>query len=206
ISGLLALILAGLQGPYLLAMVTASLAIGTAYSLPPIRLKRFAFWAALCIFGVRGVIVNLGLFWHFQQRWTGTASVIPPQVWMMTGFIVVYTFAIAIFKDIPDLEGDRKFQIRTLTVSLGSQTVFNLALGTITTCYLGMMIAAKMILPLYSTLFVVITHLGLLLTLWRSSFQVQLKNRQTVRWFYQLIWKLFFLEYILFPVACLWGQ
>jgi homogentisate phytyltransferase / homogentisate geranylgeranyltransferase len=204
VSGLLALLLAGLQGPYLLGMVAVSLAIGTAYSLPPIRLKRFAFWAALCIFGVRGVIVNLGLFWHFQQRWTGAAGVIPPQVWMLTGFIVVYTFAIAIFKDIPDLEGDRKFRIRTLTVHLGSQTVFNLALGTITACYSGMMIAAAWILPLYPTLLIVLSHIGLLLVLWHSSRAVNLREQRTVRQFYQLIWKLFFVEYLLFPLACLW--
>ncbi|MEO0376338.1 MAG: homogentisate phytyltransferase [Cyanobacteria bacterium P01_A01_bin.17] len=204
VSGLLALLLAGFQGPYLLGMVAASLAIGTAYSLPPIRLKRFAFWAALCIFGVRGVIVNLGLFWHFHQLWTGEAGVVPPQVWMLTGFIVVYTFAIAIFKDIPDLEGDRKFRIRTLTVRLGGQTVFNLALGTITACYSGMMIAAAFILPLYPTLLIVLSHLGLLLVLWQSSKNVNLRERQTVRQFYQLIWKLFFIEYLLFPLACLW--
>lgn len=203
-AGLLALLLAGFQGAYLFGMVAASLAIGTAYSLPPIRLKRFAFWAALCIFGVRGVIVNLGLFWHFHQRWTGNAGGVPPQVWMLTGFIVVYTFAIAIFKDIPDLEGDRKFRIRTLTVRLGGQTVFNLALGTITACYCGMMLAAAFILPLYPTLLIVFSHLGLLVVLWQSSKNVNLRDRQTVRQFYQLIWKLFFVEYLLFPFACLW--
>jgi homogentisate phytyltransferase / homogentisate geranylgeranyltransferase len=205
ISGLLSLILAKLQGPYLLAMVAASLTVGTAYSLPPMRLKRFPFWAALCIFGVRGVIVNLGLWWHFQQHWTGSAGIIPAPVWALTGFIVVYTFAIAIFKDIPDLEGDRAFQIQTLTLRLGSQAVFNIALGTITICYTAMMIAAGLILSRHAALFIVSTHLGLLWVLWRASLKVQLQNQKTVRWFYQLIWKLFFLEYILFPLACLWG-
>ncbi len=204
VSGLLAVFFAGLQGPYLLGMVVASLIIGTAYSLPPIRLKRFAFWAALSIFGVRGVIVNLGLFWHFHQRWTGAAGVIPPQIWMLTVFIVVYTFAIAIFKDIPDLEGDRKYRIRTLTVRLGSHAVFNLALATITLCYSGMMIAAGLQLPIFSALFIVITHVGLLVALWLSALRVYLQDRKTVSWFYQLIWKFFFIEYILFPFACLW--
>ncbi|NET54169.1 MAG: homogentisate phytyltransferase, partial [Merismopedia sp. SIO2A8] len=60
-TGILALLLAGWLGPWLFLMVSTSLAIGTAYSLPPIRLKRFPFWAAVCIFSVRGAIVNLGL-------------------------------------------------------------------------------------------------------------------------------------------------
>lgn len=205
-SGFLALLLAGLEGPYLLGMVALSLAIGTAYSLPPIRLKRFAFWAALCIFGVRGVIVNLGLFWHSQHRLTGSVGQIPPQVWMLTGFIVVYTFAIAIFKDIPDLEGDRKFQIRTLTVRMGTQAVFNLALWTIICCYSSMIIAAAILLPLPAAIWIGVTHIALLLFLWRSRRRVILKEKQTIRWFYQLIWKLFFLEYLIFPFACLLPQ
>ncbi|MFM7372969.1 MAG: homogentisate phytyltransferase, partial [Sphaerospermopsis kisseleviana] len=46
ITGILALVVAWLNGPYLLGMVGISLLIGTAYSLPPIRLKQFPFWAA----------------------------------------------------------------------------------------------------------------------------------------------------------------
>jgi homogentisate phytyltransferase/homogentisate geranylgeranyltransferase len=202
-TGLVALLCAWGQGPYLGAMVSLSLAIGSAYSLPPIRLKRFAFWAALCILGVRGVIVNLGLYWHFHQRWVGTAGVIPPQIWALTGFIVLYTFAIAIFKDIPDLEGDRQFRIHTFTVQMGIRVVFQLARWVITTCYLGMMIMAWF-LPSVQVVWVGSTHLGLLLYFWWRSLQVNLDDPAAMRRFYQLIWQLFFLEYLLFPLACLW--
>ena len=40
--------------------------LGTAYSLPPLRLKRFPLLAAFCILVVRGSVVNLGFF--FQVR------------------------------------------------------------------------------------------------------------------------------------------
>lgn len=46
------LVLAVLTGPWLLATVGISLAIGTAYSLPPVRLKRFPFWASSIRSGV----------------------------------------------------------------------------------------------------------------------------------------------------------
>ncbi len=128
ITGVLALLLAWLMGPFLLGMVSISLGIGTAYSLPPIRLKRFPFWAALCIFSVRGAIVNLGLFLHFNWVLQGN-QVVPPSVWALTLFVLVFTFAIAIFKDIPDIEGDRQYQITTFTIALGKERVFNLALG-----------------------------------------------------------------------------
>ncbi|MCZ0898734.1 homogentisate phytyltransferase, partial [Microcoleus sp. HI-ES] len=112
-TGIIAILTAVLQGPFLLATVGVSLAIGTAYSLPPIRLKRFPFWAALCIFTVRGAIVNLGLFLHFNwvlglgraksafSGWSlkSVSFEIPAEVWVLTVFVVVFTFAIAIFKD-----------------------------------------------------------------------------------------------------------
>ncbi|NEP46293.1 MAG: homogentisate phytyltransferase, partial [Okeania sp. SIO2H7] len=160
VTGIFALLLSLFQGPFLVATVWISLAIGTAYSLPPIRLKRFPFWAALCIFTVRGVVVNLGLFSHLQWMsakinnsgaiaegllaeigqifWLPTTRFnlpeIPPTVWALTGFILVFSVAIAIFKDIPDLEGDRQYGISTLTIKMGAKAVFNLTRGVLTFC------------------------------------------------------------------------
>ena len=203
ITGAVAVVGAGLQGLFLFWTVFLSVLIGTAYSQPPIRLKRFPFWAALCIFGVRGVIVNLGLFLHFQQRLGGTAG-IPPEIWTLTVFIVVFTFAIAIFKDMPDTEGDRKFHIRTLTLQLGKQAVFNLSRWVLTGCYVGM-VAIAWFIPSVQPMFMVLTHLGLLYILWTQSLKVDLSNKAKIARFYQLIWKLFFLEYLIFPAACLLG-
>ena len=201
VTGVLAVVLAIAQGQFLALTVISSLLIGTAYSLPPIRLKRFPFWASLCIFTVRGVIVNLGLFLHFSPL-TQAIPTIPPSVWALTGFILVFTFAIAIFKDIPDLEGDRRYNIHTLTLRLGQRTVFNLARWVITSCYLGMAIAAVLI-PNVNASLIIVSHLGLLLLFWLLSLRVNLKEKAAIAQFYQFIWKLFFLEYLIFPVACL---
>jgi homogentisate phytyltransferase/homogentisate geranylgeranyltransferase len=201
-SGLLALLLAAFQGPYLLAMVTVSLAIGTAYSLPPIRLKRFPFWAALCIFGVRGVVVNLGLFLHFQS-WFSAVPSLPREIWVLTTFVIAFTFAIAIFKDIPDMEGDRQYQISTFTLKLGAKTVFDLARWVLTTCYFGMLLIILMGQLRVQVVFGVISHCLLLgLMIWRS-WQVDLEQKSAIAKFYQFIWKLFFLEYLIFPMSCL---
>lgn len=201
ITGILSLVLAGLLGPFLLVTVSVSVAIGTAYSLPPIRLKRFPFWAALCIFGVRGAIVNLGFYLHFSWL-LGAPSQIPPAVWTLTVFILLFTFAIAIFKDIPDLEGDRQFNITTFTIRLGTQAVFNLARWVLTVAYLGVVLAAFR-LSTVNTAFLVVTHLTVLAGLWWCSGRVDRKDKSAIARFYQFIWKLFYLEYILFPIACL---
>lgn len=200
-TGILALALSAVQGGFLMGTVWLSLLIGTAYSLPPVRLKRFPFWASLCIFSVRGAIVNLGLYLHFNQRFNGLPQ-IPAAVWALTLFILVFTFAIAIFKDIPDLEGDRRYHISTFTVRLGQKAVFHLARWVLTVCYGGMIVAA----PLLSSVnrsFLILTHATALLVFWWLSRRVDLRDQGSIAQFYQFIWKLFFLEYLIFPVACL---
>ncbi|MEH1823963.1 MAG: homogentisate phytyltransferase [Nostoc sp.] len=201
-TGILALVVAWLTGPFLLGMVAISLAIGTAYSLPPIRLKQFPVWAALCIFSVRGTIVNLGLYLHYSWA-LHQSQTIPPVVCVLTLFILVFTFAIAIFKDIPDMEGDRLYNITTFTIKLGSQAVFNLSLWVITACYLGIILAGVLRVASVNPIFLIVTHLGLLAWLWLRSLTVDLQDKSAIAQFYQFIWKLFFMEYLIFPIACL---
>ena len=204
VTGILALLLAWLMGPFLLGMVGISLAIGTAYSLPPIRLKRFPFWAALCIFTVRGAIVNLGLFLHFSWMGQSTQSIppIPSPVWGLTLFVLVFTFVIAILKDIPDMEGDRQYHITTLTIQLGQHAVFNIARWVLTVCYLGMVVGVLW-LPSVNPVLLITTHLVALCLMWWQSLKVDLQDKVAIAQFYQFIWKLFFLEYLIFPAACL---
>jgi homogentisate phytyltransferase/homogentisate geranylgeranyltransferase len=199
-AGILALFVASFSSIYLLAMVGISLLIGTAYSLPPIRLKQFPFWAAVCIFSVRGTIVNLGLFLHFSWLFKSSQN-ITPEVWALTGFILVFTFAIAIFKDIPDMEGDKLYNITTFTLQLGKEKVFNLALWVLTVCYVGIMVGGLFNLTDVNTIFILITHIIPLTWMWLKSRTVNLENKGEIANFYQFIWKLFFVEYLIFPIS-----
>ena len=202
ITVFLALLIASFSGVWLLATVGLSVIIGTAYSLPPIRLKRFPFWAAICIFTVRGAVVNLGLFSHFNQK-LNNHFFLPPAVWMLTLFIILFTVAIAIFKDVPDLEGDKQYQITTFTILLGKQAVFSLARGVITISYLALIMAGFLLPNSVNLPCLLVTHLLLLGLLWWRSLQVDLGTKSEIASFYQFIWKLFFGEYLLFPIACL---
>jgi homogentisate phytyltransferase / homogentisate geranylgeranyltransferase len=200
IAGILALILAGFLGIELLITVGVSLFIGTAYSLPPIRLKKFPLLAAFCILTVRGMVVNLGLFAHFNRFFQGR-ELFPASVWTITLFIVIFTIAIAIFKDVPDLEGDKKYNINTFTILLGKSAIFNFSRWLITACYLGVIIAGIFYLSQVNLLFLILSHLSLLILLWWRSKKVNLEEKGAIADFYQFIWKLFFLEYLLFPLA-----
>ena len=204
LSVLVSLIIAVYMGHYLLLTVLLSLALGTAYSLPPFRLKRFHFWAAFCIIAVRGLIVNLLLFLHFHSLINAEYH-IPPAIWLLTSAIFVYSIAIAWFKDIPDMEGDRQYRINTLTLRLGASRVFRIGNSLIALTYLAL-ISLPLLLPFHLSPAVMAgAHLLFLFLLWRTSRRVDLTDSQAVFRYYQFIWILFFLEYIAFAAAGLAG-
>lgn len=128
-------------------------------------------------------------------------SVITPTVWLLTGFIIVFTVSIAIFKDVPDLEGDRQYQITTFTILLGKKRIFQLSLGIIFACYAGMILGEITMTTSLNQLLFIGCHLILGALLWWRSRQIDLESKKSIASFYQFIWKLFFLEYLLFPLA-----
>ena len=50
------------------------------------------------------------------------------------------------------------------------------------------------------------THLLLLAVFWIFSLRVDLQDKASIARFYQFIWKLFYLEYLIFPIACGFGR
>jgi homogentisate phytyltransferase/homogentisate geranylgeranyltransferase len=193
-SGILPVVLALTQGWIELVAVTSALAIGAAYSLPPLRLKRFPALAAASISVVRALVVNLGVYLHFS----GGESV-APAVWALTLFVLPFSFAIAVLKDVPDAEGDRRFAIRTFTVRLGGRTAFAMGMAALTLAYLGMGVigfdgADRTVLAA--------THLGALALLWTWAARADLADFTP---FYMRVWVLFFAEYLIVPAAVLSG-
>jgi homogentisate phytyltransferase / homogentisate geranylgeranyltransferase len=204
ILGVAALAIAWAMNIYLGLTVFLSLIIGTAYSAPPIRLKRFPLFASLCIFTVRGLIVNLGLFLYFRSL-LGKPIGFTPDILAMAIFITIFTVVIAIFKDIPDMEGDRAYSIKTLSLYLGKKSVFQLSMGILSLNYLGVSSLALFFPNLGNPGLLIIPHLGLLGWLWFRARQVDLEKTESIYDFYQFIWKLFYAEYLVFPLAFLLG-
>jgi homogentisate phytyltransferase/homogentisate geranylgeranyltransferase len=75
----------------------------------------------------------------------------------------------------------------------------------LTVCYLGAVLAGVLVLPKVNLVFLAVTHLVALSLMWFWSAKVDLEDKMEIALFYQFIWKLFFLEYIIFPAACLLG-
>ena len=185
------------QGAVETLAVAAALAVGALYSLPPVRLKRFPVAASLCITGVRAVVVNLGVYWHF-------AGEIAPPVWALCLFVLPFSFAIAVLKDVPDIEGDRRFAIRTFTVRLGATRVFHIGLAALALAYGGMIVLGPWLLKdSAQPAVLIIGHVAAAGLLWYWSRRADPRDRVGFTRFYMRVWALFFLEYLLVPIACL---
>lgn len=197
---LLSLVVAIWQGPFLLLTVLLSLLLGTAYSLPPFRLKRFYFWAAFCIIAVRGLIVNLLLFWHYFTSLGGSGQV-PAAIWLLTAAIFVYSIVIAWFKDIPDMMGDEAFEIRTLSLHWGPHRVFRLGSALLLVTFL-VIVALSWSVPMkLSAVVLTVAHLIFLSVYLLFARRLDLRKTTAVARFYQFVWALFFLEYLSFAFA-----
>ena len=208
LCGLASILIAIGGGVWLGITIGSSLLIGTAYSMPPLRLKRFAFFAAFCILVVRGMIVNLGLYQFYSSQLNAPIS-LPAPIWGLTLFILIFSVGIAICKDLPDMEGDRQFHIQTLTIQIGPSKVFNLTRILMTISYGGLLLWAwlgQLGLATGINRGEMIVSQGVILTLfwWRSG-RVDLNNKPSITQFYQFIWKLFFLQYLLYPLTFITG-
>jgi homogentisate phytyltransferase / homogentisate geranylgeranyltransferase len=202
VAALVPLALALTQGVLETAAVVSALAVGAAYSLPPVRLKRFPVVASLCISGVRSVAVNLGMYGHFSLAFGGSLT-IPDAVWALTLFVLPFSFAIAVLKDVPDREGDRQFRIATFTVRLGPRRAFRLGLAALIAAYAGMVVAGPLLVDDADGPVLAAGHaIALALLLWWAR-RADPADPAAFTRFYLRVWALFFLEYALVPAAVL---
>ena len=199
VAALVPIVLALTQGPLELGAVAAALVVGAAYSLPPVRLKRFPVVASLCISGVRAIAVNLGMYGHFALAFGGSLT-IAPAVWALTAFVLPFSFAIAVLKDVPDIEGDRRFRIATFTVRLGERRAARLGFAALVAAYAGMIVLGPLLVDDADGLVLAVGHalaLALLVLWWRRADPADFTT------FYMRVWALFFAEYALVPLAVL---
>jgi homogentisate phytyltransferase/homogentisate geranylgeranyltransferase len=201
-SALLALVIGLAVGPYAFVAFMLGAAVGTAYSLPPLRLKRSALWAALSIAGVRGLVVNLLLYLHFATG-DGAPPTLPPPLLVLTAVVLAISLVIAWFKDIPDVDGDRRFQVHTLTLRLGARRVLVLGLAVLAVAYAAVIVAGLVGVPGLHGGVLAVAHLVALVVLLTAATRVDLRRRPSIARFYLVVWALFYAEYVMFPSAAL---
>ncbi|XP_038698874.1 homogentisate phytyltransferase 1, chloroplastic-like isoform X2 [Tripterygium wilfordii] len=186
--------------PLILAL-SISFILGTAYSinLPLLRWKRFALIAAMCILAVRAVIVQLAFYLHMQIHVFKRPPLFSRALIFATAFMSFFSVVIALFKDIPDIDGDMTFGIQSFTVRLGQKRVFWICISLLEIAYGVSTLVGGASLLGWSKYIMVLGHSILALVLWNRANSVDLKSKVAITSCYMFIWKLFYAEYLLIP-------
>ncbi|KAJ0733663.1 putative naringenin 8-dimethylallyltransferase [Helianthus annuus] len=112
----------------------------------------------------------------------------------------IYGIVIALFKDVPDVEGDKINGINSFALQFGQKKVFWISIWL-----LEMAFGVAIIIGLSSTRIwirsiMVIGHSILGFILWRNANLVDLKSNEAIESFYLFIWKLYNVEYLFVPM------
>jgi homogentisate phytyltransferase / homogentisate geranylgeranyltransferase len=199
-SALVSVISAYLAGWLMLALVLIVGALGTAYSVPPLKFKKHHFGAAFSITLVRGVLVNILMFLHFQWEISETLE-FPLYMWPLVLFMVLFSVGIAWLKDIPDIKGDRNHGIKTLAVNRGSRWVFRVAISLVSVSYLTLVLWGIVGLQGYNTVFLSSFHFTVWVLFLLGSSKANPFIKKDVKVFYRFYWVLFFVEYLFYPLG-----
>ena len=173
--------------------------LGTIYSIPPFNFKRIPFLAGAIIATVRGFLLNFGVYYAVRE-----ALNIPfqwnPVVAFISSFMTVFATVIAITKDLPDVEGDVKYNVKTLASTFGIKKVATFCSALLASTY-TVAISLPFMLPKagFKALPMSLGHATFLLYFLKSFSDLDTSNMSSVKTFYKAIWNLFYLEYCLYP-------
>ena len=200
VSALVSVISAYSAGWLMFALVLIVGALGTAYSVPPLKFKKHHLGAAFSITLVRGVLVNILMFLHFQWEIAETLE-FPLYMWPLVLFMILFSIGIAWLKDIPDIKGDRNHGIETLAVNRGSRWVFRVAISLVSFSYLTLVLWGFIGLPGFNKVFLSSFHFVVWVLFLLGSLKANPFMKKDVKVFYRFYWVLFFVEYLFYPLG-----
>ena len=127
-------------------------------------------------------------------------------MWALTIVVLPFSFAIAILKDVPDAEGDRRFRIMTFTVRVGGgEGAAGGARGAGARLRRRWRSLGPLLIPEAEPVVLAGGHLAALALLLGWARGADPDDPAVFTRFYMRVWKLFFLEYALVALACLAG-
>jgi homogentisate phytyltransferase/homogentisate geranylgeranyltransferase len=194
-AGLATLLIGSWASLYLLGTLVVVMLIGTLYSVPPLRLKVRAGWAALSIALARGLVANAGLYLYFEHALEPPYPLSRAALALVLSFFFLFGVVIALFKDIPDWAGDQKYQVYTFAVILGRARVFQLGRWLLTGMYLLPATAGLLLWPNPGGLVLALVHTGAWALFWMRSRTTDPNEPQAMIRLYWLLWILFYAEY-----------
>jgi homogentisate solanesyltransferase len=187
-------------GPLITKLYALGLTLGTVYSVPPLRLKRSAVAAFLIIATVRGFLLNFGVYYATRAA-LGLSFVWSAPITFITAFVTIFATAIAITKDLPDVEGDRQHGIETFATRLGVRAIALLGAALLMANYAGAVTLGLRMPGVFNSLVMVPAHalLGVALAYQTAKLDAAKYSQTAIAAFYRFIWNLFYSEYLLLP-------
>ncbi|KAH9646895.1 homogentisate geranylgeranyltransferase [Citrus sinensis] len=131
-------------------------------------------------------------------RWKGNPLMAAVTIMMLftAADMVIWNATIAFVKDIPDVEGDKAFGLRTLPIILGKEKVFSIAVNMMLTAHGGAVLVGAFSPSVLRKLVTMIGHSALAFVLWRQAKTIDLSDNKSVQSFYLFIWKLYYVEFL----------
>ncbi len=127
------------------------------YSAPPLRTKRFGWWANLTIAIPRGTLLKVA-------GWSVTKSILAPEAWLIGSVFGLFLLGATSTKDFADIKGDRAGGCRTLPVIYGREKAARMIYVFFTLPFL--LLAAGAIAGVFTGNRVVLVVLGLGCAVW----------------------------------------
>jgi homogentisate phytyltransferase/homogentisate geranylgeranyltransferase len=186
--------------PILFVIVSISMLIGWAYSCPPFSLRKHHLPAALAISLVRGLMVNIGGYLVFNIL-INKSYAFDLDIIVLSAFIVAFSIVIAWFKDLPDMEGDEQFKIKSLAILYSPRFTLIAGNSLIILAYIFSIYKYAPLLESSHYLILFIGHIVLMVLFTLNLFGLKTLNKQTAKTYYKRFWLFFFAEYILYLFA-----
>jgi homogentisate phytyltransferase/homogentisate geranylgeranyltransferase len=124
------------------------------------------------------------------------AALSTPIIQFATGFMLIFSIVIALFKDIPDVRGDAKAGIKTLSVRWGITNIYWACIILLEFAY----VCAIVFGLLRGKVLVSVAHAVLAAVLWWRGGKTDLDDNESIHVCYMDSWKLFYIEYLLLPL------
>ena len=174
--------------------------LGAIYSVPPLRTKRNPLAAGLTIATVRGFLLNFGVYYAVKDA-IGAPFAWSPKVSFIARFMTAFATVIAVTKDLPDVEGDKAYNISTFATKVGVSKIAKGATLCLFLNYIHAILTGALATAGTFNLVPMIGGHALLATMLLARFrELKPEKLASIKTYYKHIWDLFYLEYVLYTL------